>query len=138
MDKTRLLNIIRELFNEVHVFALMTLDSGYPVARPVSGVILHDENTILVSTSRSSKKFQHISQQPSATFFMHTGEKYLNIRGKPSLEDDFALKLKYWSDSWKEYYPDGLDSDEYVFFKLIIEHISYKDFANKVDVEMDF
>lgn len=138
MDKADLLKIVKELFEEVHVFALMTFDSGYPVARPVSGVILHDENTILVSTSRSSKKFQHITQQPSATFFMQTGEKYLNIRGKPSLEDDPALKQKYWSDSWREYYPDGLDSDEYVFFKLIIEHISYKDFTNKVDIEMDF
>jgi general stress protein 26 len=138
MDKTSLLKIVRELFDKVHVFALMTMDSGYPVARPVSGVILHDENTILVSTSRSSKKFQHISKQPSATFFMHTDEKYLNIRGKPSLEDNPALKRKYWSDSWREYYPDGLGSDEYVFFKLIIEHISYKDFAGKVDVEMDF
>ena len=136
MDKNELLRIVKTELEDVGTFALMTLESGYPVARPMSGLIFHGDKAILLSTSRSSRKFQQIAKQPTATLFMHEEQRYLNIRGKPSLESDPALKDKYWSDKWDEYYPDGKKSDEYVFFRLDIEHISYKDFAKNIDVEM--
>ncbi len=138
MDKSELLGIVKTELEDVNIFALMTLESGYPVARPMSGLIFHDDKTILLSTSRSSRKFQQIAKQPTATLFMHEGERYLNIRGKPSLENDPELKDKYWSDKWIEYYPEGKESDGYVFFRLDIEHISYKDYTKNIDVEMSW
>jgi len=138
MTKKELLDKIKELFEDVSIFALMTVDSGYPVARPISGVIFHDEQTILIATARDSRKFEHIASQPKASLFLNDSEKYLNIKGIPSLEDNPELKDKYWRDSWSEYYSSGKESEEYCFFRLDIEHISYKDFLNDIDVEMDF
>ena len=138
MDKNELLDIVKRELEDVSTFALMTLESGYPVARPMSGLIFHGDAAILLSTSKSSRKFQQIAKQPTATLFMHEGDRYLNIRGKPSMVSDKALKDKYWSDNWIGYFPEGKESDEYVFFCLEIEHISYKDFAKNIDVEMDW
>lgn len=138
MDRKELLDIVKRELEDVSTFALMTLESGYPVARPMSGLIFHCDKTILLSTSKNSRKFQQIAKQPTATLFMHEESRYLNIRGKPSMNSDAELKDKYWSDKWLEYYPDGKESDEYVFFCLEIEHISYKDFAKNIDVEMDW
>ena len=138
MDKKEIMDLVKDLQSKVNAFALMTLDSGYPVARPMSGIIFHNDNTILISTSSNSRKFQHIASSPSATLFMHDGMQYLNIHGTPSMENDPELKSKYWNDAWIEYFPEGTKSEEYTFFRLDINHISYKDFAKDIDIEMDF
>ena len=138
MEKSEVIDLIKEFFEDIHVFALMTVDSGYPVARPMSGVIFHDENTILLSSHKRSKKFKHIAQQPTATLFMQESQRYLNIRGKPSMEDNQKLKDKYWRDKWAEYYKDGRNSKDYCFFKLEIEHVSYMDFIKNIKIDMDF
>ena len=138
MKKSEVMKLVKELYEDVKVFALMTVDSGYPVARPMNGLIFHNQNTILLTTHKNSRKFKQIAKEPIATLFMYDRERYLNIRGVPSIEDDPKLKKKYWRDSWMEYYGNDAEMEDFAFLKLTIEHISYKDFLNEINIEMDF
>jgi general stress protein 26 len=120
----------REIINETHYCALVTIDStGQPQVRTMNPFPLKDEFIIWFATSRESRKVREIRNNPKVCVYYadHVNAKgYVNITGKAEVIDDKELLVKMKRDYW-----EGMANwkDVFVLIRIVpenIEVINYK------------
>lgn len=120
----------KELINETHYCALVTVDStGQPQVRTMNPFPANDELIIWFGTSRYSRKVKEIMDNPKVSVYFANHDSatgYVNITGTAVIIDDkellFKMKRGYW-----ESIPDW--QSNFVLIKIIpktIEVINYK------------
>ena len=88
-----------------------------------------EDYVIWLGTSQGSRKTKQIQQNPNVVVYYYEskGMSYVAVSGKARLVNDAEKKAKYWTESWKRYYPNR-DTD-YILIEVIPEHLevcSYK------------
>ncbi len=99
----------REIIATARYCSLITLDvSGRPQARTLDPFAPDEQMTIWLGTNARSSKVREIRRNPRVVlyYFDREAQAYVSISGRARLVNDPRLKLKWWKDEWREFYPD--------------------------------
>jgi len=130
ISRDSLLTLARAIMDSAGCRILVTVDeNGKPHAREMAPFAPEEDYVIWLGTSQGSRKTKQIQQNPNVVVYYYEskGMSYVAVSGKACLVNDAEKKAKYWTESWKRYYPNR-DTD-YILIKVTpeqLEVLSYK------------
>jgi general stress protein 26 len=79
-----------------------------------------DGFTLFFTTNTSSIKIKQIMHNPKVSVYYCDTKTWhgLMCQGNIEIVTDKSIKHAMWLDSWKMYYPEGKDSEDYAILKL--------------------
>ena len=97
--------------------------SSYPQIKALSEKE-ENEGRIFLTTNTSSKKIKHIKHNDKACLYFYnaTDFKGVTLCGTIKIVEDKILKTAAWGADWQEYYPDGVDSEDYALLLFTPEY----------------
>ncbi|MCP8969908.1 pyridoxamine 5'-phosphate oxidase family protein [Ectobacillus ponti] len=103
-------------------------------------MFFHEGLDIYVATDRQSKKLEDIQNNPNVHVLLGNEnssweESFLEIEGTASVEEDPALKSKFWNNSLKRWLL-GPEDPNYVLLKVTPKHIYHIDKAGTIKPEV--
>ena len=107
--KTELIAAAREIIAAARYCSLITLDaSGRAQARTLDPFPPDEQMTIWLGTNPRSSKVREIRRNPHDVlyYFDRDAQAYVSISGRARIVNDAKLKLKWWKDEWRDFYPD--------------------------------
>lgn len=99
----------REVMISARYCALITLStSGRAQARTLDPFPPDENMAVWLGTNPRSRKVAAIRRNPRVTlyYFDPEAQAYVAINGIARLVNDPKLKMKWWKDEWKAFYPD--------------------------------
>jgi len=117
--------------NCLHAY-LATTHDDQPFVRPVSPIV-EDEKTIWVTTFSTSRKVNHIRNNPKiclAFVEQPQGDKAAFVFGEAHVVSDIETKKKVWELArfdLSQHFPDGPQSKEFCLLKILPKKIEWRD-----------
>lgn len=99
----------REIIASARYCALITVDSsGRSQARTLDPFPPDEQMNIWLGTNAHSRKVREIRRNPHVVlyYFDRETQAYVAITGRARLVADAKLKLKWWKDEWRDFYPN--------------------------------
>ena len=117
-----------------YCFLITTEASGSPSARLVEPLADLDDLTFFIGTHPQSRKIDRISANPAVTLaFSNAGEDAnLVVYGTATISREPKVKQQYWKGTWRMFFPDGPQSDDYAVVKVRAEKIEILNFQRNV------
>ena len=109
VSRDSLLTYARVIVDSSDSHVLITVDeTGKPRARTMSPFSPEENWTLWLGTFPTSRKVKEIKNNTNVVVFYYDSKSwsYVNISGTAQLVKDPDLKVKYWKDGWKRFYPD--------------------------------
>ncbi|KYK35805.1 MAG: pyridoxamine 5'-phosphate oxidase family protein [Theionarchaea archaeon] len=128
-DKQKIVGIMKE--NSLHAY-FATCDGDQPRVRPVSPIV-EDDMSIWIATFSTSRKVTHIRENPKvclAFVEQPRGDKAVTVIGKAEISENLEEKKRVWERApfdLSEYFPNGVESDEFCLLKIVIDRIEWRD-----------
>ena len=128
-DRQKIVGIMRE--NCLHAYLATSYDAQ-PFVRPVSPII-EDDMTIWVTTYSTSRKINHIRQNPRiclAFVEQPRGDKAAVVFGEAYIVPDLEKKRKVWGLALfdlSQHFPDGPESKDFCLLRVIPKRIEWRD-----------
>jgi general stress protein 26 len=117
--------------NCLHAYLATSYDAQ-PFVRPVSPII-EDDTTIWVTTYSTSRKINHIRQNPRiclAFVEQPRGDKAAVVFGEAYIVPDLEKKRKVWGLALfdlSQHFPDGPESKDFCLLRVIPKRIEWRD-----------
>ncbi|MBY6038314.1 pyridoxamine 5'-phosphate oxidase family protein [Fictibacillus nanhaiensis] len=120
MEKEQLKRRILEVIGDRETGVLASVRQNKPHSRYMT--FYHDELTFYTPTSIETHKAEEIQENPNVHLLVgYDGEgyedPYLEVEGTATIQDDEALKEKYWSEHMKHYF-EGPKDPNYILLKI--------------------
>lgn len=99
----------REIIAAARYCSLITTDAaGRPQARTLDPFPPDEQMTIWLGTNARSSKVGEIRRNPHIVlyYFDRDAQAYVSISGCARIVNDAKLKLKWWKNEWRDFYPD--------------------------------
>jgi general stress protein 26 len=106
---TELIAAAREIIAAARYCSLITLDaSRRPQARTLDPFPPDEQMTIWLGTNLRSSKVREIRRNPHVVlyYFDRDAQAYVSLSGRARIVNEPKLKLKWWKDEWRDFYPD--------------------------------
>ena len=101
---------VRKLIAEFDTAMLVTSAlTGYLRSRPLSVVKRPSEDTLYFATGIDSEKVREIERNSNVNVAMQDGRRFVSLMGRARIVRDRALIRELWSESWKIWFPQGVD-----------------------------
>jgi len=107
--KAELIAAAREIIAAARYCSLITINAaGRPQARTLDPFPPDEQMTIWLGTNLRSSKVKEIRRNPHVVlyYFDRDAQAYVSISGRARIVNDAKLKLKWWKDEWRDFYPD--------------------------------
>jgi general stress protein 26 len=103
-----------------YCFLISNGSNGWGSARFVEPIVEDDFSAIWIGTNPNLRKIKEIQDNPKITLAFGNLQERANIviYGEASLEDDIALRKRYWKGEWRLFFPSGPTGDDYVLIKI--------------------
>jgi general stress protein 26 len=91
-------------------------------------VLEHDSiQTQYFSTNLSSKRAQQFLKNPKASVYYCNEAQYKGalFTGKMEVCTDYKTKAFLWREGFEQYYPKGVDDEDYCVFKFTADTVNY-------------
>lgn len=90
--------------------------------------------TIYFGAGPSSRKVREIAKNNKVTVALMNPHNagYATMVGTASIQNDPALKSKYWRAHWSDMFPGGPNADDYILIKFVPERIEVLDFTEQL------
>lgn len=134
-ELNRLIEIARNTIEAVQYgFFITHGPGGRLAARLVKPFPPERDLTIFLGVSPESRKVAEIRQDANATMaFKHKEEDaYVTLQGFARLENDPQLKRQYWIEDWRDIYPGGPESEDYLLIAFRPDRIELMNYARGI------
>ena len=138
MDVVDLLHAARRVIDRAQICFLVTGQRS----EDLHGRLMHpfppdDDFTIWLGTSPRCRKIDDIRQGGSVlvAYSDVAHGAYATVAGNASLESSLPLRRQHWRETFREWWPDGPDSDDYVLIRLEPRRIELVSGAEHVEPE---
>ena len=124
VSRDSLLIYARTIVDSSDSHILVTVDeTGKPRARTMSPFSPEENWTLWLGTFPTSRKVKEIKNNKNVVVFYYDSKSwsYVNISGTAQLVNDPDLKVKYWKDGWKRFYPDR--EKDYILIEVTPERL---------------
>lgn len=103
-------------------------EGGYPAV--ISVFTIHSPRqagTYFISTNTSSKHVQCLKNNPKACLYFCDNQKFrgLTLTGTCSVLTDLETKRRFWHEGDEQYYPKGVDDEDYCILHFTAESCRY-------------
>lgn len=99
-----------EILKAHHAAMMFSVDDdGRIQGRPMGWARIDDDGTLYFSTGADSKKIAELEAHPEVTLSVQGKADYAVVRGTARISQDRALIRELWEDSWKVWFPEGVD-----------------------------
>ncbi|WNB91918.1 pyridoxamine 5'-phosphate oxidase family protein [Bacillus sp. NEB1478] len=120
MDKAELKNKVLEELEKRQTGVLATVKQNKPHSRYMT--FFHEDLTFYTPTSIETHKAEEIKENPNVHLLVGYegegyGDSYLEVEGIATIQDDIALKEKYWSEQMSHYF-NGPEDRNYILLKI--------------------
>lgn len=117
-----------------YCFLITTEATGPPSARLVEPLADLDNFAFFIGTHPQSRKISRILEDSSVTLaFSNAGEDAnLVVYGTATVSNDLTLRERYWKGTWRMFFPEGPQSDDYVVIKVRAEKMEVLNFQRNV------
>ena len=117
-----------------HCFLITLGQDGGPQARLMLPFPPEQNLTIWMGASPRSRKVRELRADPRATLGYDCAAEgaYVTLLGTASIEDDLALRRKYWRRRFVQFWPDGPEADDYVLIRFVPSRIELMNVAQEV------
>jgi general stress protein 26 len=128
-EEDKIVEIMKENFFGAH---LATCDGIQPRVRPVAPIV-EDDLSVWVATHCSSRKVQHIRENPRIclAFVEHPGgDKVAIAIGEAEMVEDLNTKKRVWNIATfdlSRFFPQGSESPEFCLLRIKVESIEWRD-----------
>lgn len=129
------LQVIRATVSRTkYCFLITPGQGGSPTARLVEPLADLDELTFFIGTHPASRKVKQIAESNAVTLaFSNTDEDAnLVIYGTATVSDAPEVKQQYWKSTWRLFFPEGPEGDDYVVIRVQAEKIEILNFQRNV------
>jgi general stress protein 26 len=115
-------------------FLVTVSGAGRPHARLVQHLAVEDDATIWIGTSPRSRKAADIAHSAEVTYAVEDRGKfaYAAVSGTASLIADEAVRLRYWEEGLRAFFPDGPTGEDFVIIRIDGARIELMDFADGI------
>ena len=125
MDEHKKLTDLIEDFNTA---MLVTHHPQHGVdARPMAIAQVDHDGAMWFISDRHSGKMEDIAADSNAAVTLQGGNKFVSLSGKLRTIDDRAKVGELWQESWKVWFPEGVDDPAIILLKLTPERGEYWD-----------
>jgi general stress protein 26 len=129
----KMLETVRAIMKEADYCFFMTHgESGEINARLMHPFEPDADFNVYLGASPNSRKAREILKQNNVTlsFINPRSTAYATLVGTATLEDNVALKRKYWRAYWTDMYPGGPENNEYALIKIVPYRLEFMNFSN--------
>lgn len=136
MNEQEMREFSNQLMEEAEAAFFTTIDEkGYPHTRAIfnlrnieqfptlSKVFTNHKEDLLTyfSTNTSSLKMAHIKKNPAVSVCYCVSKDFrgLTLGGDIEIIQDNRIKEALWLDWWNQYYPKGLEDEDYTILRLL-------------------
>ena len=102
------------------VFSYLSTD-GFPTGKALSMPRkMEPQGVYWFSTVNHAQKVNGSRSYPKASVYFFDPEQFIGVSLSGTVEviDDLSVKREFWRDGDELFYPNGIDSDDYVILKL--------------------
>lgn len=138
MNADDLLSTARNIIRQIeYCFVITQNDSGSPNARVMEPFAPENDWTIWLGTRPESRKIHEMLKNPRITlaYYYPSDTAYVTVQGVGHLETDINLRRKYWNETWRSFFPDGPEGDDYTLIRFEPDRIELLDFAQQITPE---
>lgn len=125
MTITNYKEIIKDTIQATDVYLISYISTeGYPITKALTSPRKVEPHGIYYfSTVNHSMKTDAYRQNPNASLYFLDRKKYVGISlvGKMEIIEDYKRKKDFWLPTDEMFYPNGIDSDDYVILKFTPE-----------------
>ena len=132
----------RMLKKAKYCFLITQGEEGWCSTRLVQPIIEIDQDNpkyfrIWIGTRFDLKKVEETWNNPKITLAFEDAKEDANliIYGNAFVESDTQIKKKYWRPTWKLFFPDGPQSDDYVAIRIEPKRLEILNFKRKINPE---
>jgi len=123
-DKSKkLIDIVRQFDNAM----LVTHDGNRLDARPMAVAQADDDGGLWFVTDRQSSKVMEITASTDVGITMQGSNAFVYLSADASVIDDRVKLKKLWKNSWRIWFPDGIDDPAIVLLHVIPRSGEYWD-----------
>ena len=129
------LRVARRLASRTKYAHLITTASGSaPSARLVQPIVEADNLEFFIGTDPTSRKVAEIAAHPAVTLAFNQSDEdaSLVVYGTATVHHEPALKDEYWKSTWRLFFPEGPQSDDYVVVRVRAERMELLSFQRNV------
>ena len=113
---------------------ITTAPGGAPSARLVQPIVEADGLEFFIGTNLESRKVTEIAAHPAVTLAFNQSDEdaSLVVYGTATVHHEPDLKEEYWKSTWRLFFPEGPQSDNYVVIRVRAERMELLSFQRNV------
>jgi general stress protein 26 len=127
MNRTDTSKKMVELMQQFENAMLITHDGDRLDARPMAIAKVEDGGGLWFVTDRQSSKVMEINATTDVGITMQSANEFVYLSADASVIDDRVMLEKLWKDSWRVWFPDGVDDPAIVLLHIIPRSGEYWD-----------
>lgn len=115
-------------------FLITTAQDGAPSARLVQPIVEADDFEFFIGTHPQSRKVAEIRVYPAVTLAFNKSDEdaSLVVYGTATVHQEVDVKEEYWKSTWRLFFPEGPQSDDYVVIRVRAERMELLSFQRNV------
>lgn len=125
MSNINYVEIINNTIQDTDVYLISYISTeGYPITKALTSPRkIEPHGTYYFSTVNHSMKTESYRKNPKASLYFLDREKYIGVSlvGRMEIIDDIESKKVFWLPTDNMFYPNGIESDDYVILKFTSE-----------------
>jgi len=106
---------------------LVTHDGSHLDARPMAIAKVDDDGGLWFVSDRQSSKVMEIKASTDVCVTMQSRNEFVFLSADASVIDDRAMLKKLWKDSWRVWFPDGVDDPAIILLHIVPRSGEYWD-----------
>ncbi|MFX0170902.1 MAG: pyridoxamine 5'-phosphate oxidase family protein [Candidatus Hodarchaeota archaeon] len=134
MNEKENIDFCNQLMEKAEAAYLTTIFDGYPYTRAVFNLrnkkqfphlselfdSHQDDLLVYISTNTSSSKVKHIMTNPAVSIYYCDPKDFRGVMlgGKIEIVSDKKVKEDLWLDWWTQYFPKGVDDEDYTVLRI--------------------
>ncbi|MGB3777761.1 MAG: pyridoxamine 5'-phosphate oxidase family protein [Tunicatimonas sp.] len=134
------LRVARRIASRTKYAHLITTASGgvpsgsAPSARLVQPIVAADDFEFFIGTDPKSRKVAEITAHPAVTLAFNQSDEdaSLVVYGTATVHHEPDFKEEYWKSTWRLFFPEGPQSDNYVVVRVRAERMELLSFQRNV------
>jgi general stress protein 26 len=121
MTPDELIKLARDIIAKTpHCFVITINRIGQPNARLMEHFAPEDDLTLWIGTDAVSQKVTHIIENTQVTIADEdpANYAYVMLQGSAQIVQNPDIQRQYWREDWREFFPEGPESTNYVLIKF--------------------
>ena len=117
-----------------YCFLITSGQEGSPTARLVEPLAELNDFIFFIGTHPASRKVRQISESKAVTLAFSNADEDANlvVYGTASISDAPEIKQQYWKSTWRLFFPEGPEGDDYVVIRVQAEKMEILNFQRNV------